>query len=45
VYLNSELAVAVGDGIKSLRNDQIEDRPDWALDHAKLVRFVAKKHR
>ena len=42
-YLPSELAKAFGDGFVILRNDEVEDRPDWALDHAKLVRFVAKK--
>jgi SAM-dependent methyltransferase len=26
-----------------LRNDVVDDRPDWAKDHARLVRFVARK--
>jgi SAM-dependent methyltransferase len=44
-YTQAELAKAFGDGFTILRNDQVEDRPDWALDHAKLVRFVAKKNK
>ena len=44
-YLASELAAAFGDGFTILRNDEVEDRPDWALDKAKLVRFVAKKNK
>ncbi len=44
-YLPGELAKAFGDGFTILRNDLIEDRPDWAQDHARLVRFVAKKNK
>ncbi len=44
-YLASELAKAFGEGFTVLRNDEVEDHPDWALDKAKLVRFVAKKNK
>jgi hypothetical protein len=30
-------------GFVILRDDYVEGQPDWAMDHAKLVRFVAKK--
>jgi SAM-dependent methyltransferase len=31
------------EGFEILRDDTVDDAPDWALDRAKLVRFVAKK--
>ena len=30
-------------GWEILRNDEVEDVPDWVKDRAKLVRFVARK--
>jgi len=33
----------VFDGYDILRDDVVEDTPDWAMDSAKLVRFVARK--
>lgn len=30
-------------GYEILRNEVVEDTPDWAMDRAKLVRFVARK--
>ncbi len=43
-YLPGQLAKAFGDGsFVILRDDTFEGTPDWAVDHAKLVRFVAKK--
>jgi SAM-dependent methyltransferase len=45
-YLAGQLAKAFGDGsFLILRDDTVEDTPDWGLDHAKLVRFVARKLR
>jgi SAM-dependent methyltransferase len=38
-----QLAKAFGDGFEILRDDVVDDRPDWARDKAKLVRFVARK--
>ena len=28
-----------------LRDDRFDGQPDWATDHAKLVRFVARKNK
>ena len=33
----------VFDGYEILRDEVVEDTPDWAMDRAKLVRFVARK--
>jgi SAM-dependent methyltransferase len=33
----------VFDGYEIVRNEIVEDTPDWAMDRAKLVRFVARK--
>jgi len=38
-----ELAKLFGDGWEILRDDVVDDVPDWAEDHAKLERFVARK--
>jgi len=38
-----QLAKVFGDGFEILRDDLVDDRPDWARDKAKLVRFVARK--
>jgi SAM-dependent methyltransferase len=32
-----------GEGFDIVRNDVVDDVPDWAMDRAKLVRFVARK--
>ena len=37
------LAKLFADGFDILRNEVVDDRPDWGADHAKLVRFVARK--
>ena len=37
------LAKLFADGFDILRNDVVEDHPDWGLDRAKLVRFVARR--
>ena len=44
-YQPGQLAKAFGAGFTILRDDTVEDTPDWAMDHAKLVRFVARKDR
>jgi ubiquinone/menaquinone biosynthesis C-methylase UbiE len=38
-----QLAKLFADGYDILRDDVVDDVPDWAQDHAKLVRFVARK--
>jgi SAM-dependent methyltransferase len=38
-----QLAKLFGDGFEILRDDTVEDVPDWAKDRAMLVRFVARK--
>ena len=40
-----ELAKLFADGFTIVRDDTVEDRPDWAIDRANLVRFVARKNR
>lgn len=43
-YQPGQLAkLFAGSEFTILRDDLVEDRPDWAVDKAKLVRFVAKK--
>lgn len=42
-YLPGHLAKLFASGFVILRDDYVEGQPDWAMDHAKLVRFVAKK--
>lgn len=44
-YMPGQLAKLFADGFTILRDDTFEGTPDWAMDHAKLVRFVAKKIR
>jgi len=39
----AELRAEFADGFDILRDEVIEDRPDWGEDRAKLVRFVARK--
>jgi SAM-dependent methyltransferase len=39
----AELRAQFADGFDILRDEVIEDRPDWGQDRAKLVRFVARK--
>jgi len=38
-----QLAKLFATGFEILKDEVVEDAPDWALDRAKLVRFVAKK--
>jgi SAM-dependent methyltransferase len=38
-----QLAKLFATGFEILRDEVVEDVPDWAMDRAKLVRFVAKK--
>jgi SAM-dependent methyltransferase len=38
-----KLAKIFADGFEILRDDVVDDVPDWATDHAKLARFVARK--
>ncbi|HEV7557395.1 MAG TPA: methyltransferase domain-containing protein [Kofleriaceae bacterium] len=38
-----QLAKLFADGFDILRDDVVDDVPDWGMDKAKLVRFVAKK--
>ncbi len=38
-----QLHAQFADGFDILRDEVVEDRPDWAEDRAKLVRFVARK--
>lgn len=42
-FARGQLAKLFADGFDVLRDDYLEDEPDWALDRAKLVRFVARK--
>jgi SAM-dependent methyltransferase len=44
-FAPGQLAKLLGAGFEILRDEVVEDEPDWALDRAKLVRFVAKKKR
>lgn len=37
------LARKLGAGFEILRDDVVEDTPDWAMDRARLQRFVARK--
>jgi SAM-dependent methyltransferase len=39
----AELRAQFADGFDILRDEVVEDRPDWGQDRAKLVRFVARK--
>jgi len=38
-----QLAKLFAGGFEILRDEVVEDSPDWAVDRAKLVRFVARK--
>jgi SAM-dependent methyltransferase len=38
-----KLAKIFGDGFEILRDEVVDDAPDWAMDRAKLARFVARK--
>ena len=42
-FAPGQLAKLFASGFEILRDEVVEDAPDWALDHARLVRFVAKK--
>lgn len=39
----AELRAQFADGFEILRDEVVDDRPDWGQDRAKLVRFVARK--
>jgi SAM-dependent methyltransferase len=42
-FAPGQLAKLFATGFEILRDEVVEDVPDWAMDRAKLVRFVAKK--
>lgn len=42
-FAPGQLAQLFASGFEILRDEAVEDAPDWAMDRAKLVRFVAKK--
>jgi SAM-dependent methyltransferase len=42
-FAPGQLAKLLADGFEILRDEVVEDEPDWAKDRAKLVRFVARK--
>lgn len=42
-FQRGQLAKLFPDGYTILRDDLVEGVPDWAMDRAKLVRFVARK--
>jgi SAM-dependent methyltransferase len=42
-FATGQLAALFKDGFEILRDEVVETHPDWAADHATLVRFVARK--
>ena len=42
-FAKGQLAKLFASGFEILRDEVVEDAPDWAMDRATLVRFVAKK--
>jgi hypothetical protein len=42
-FTTGQLAALFADGFDILRDDVVEDAPDWALDRTTLVRFFARK--
>jgi len=42
-FATGELRGLFGDAYDILRDDVVEDTPDWAMDRATLVRFVARR--
>jgi SAM-dependent methyltransferase len=42
-FATGELAAIFGDSFEILRDEVVDDVPDWATDRASLVRFVARK--
>lgn len=42
-FAPGQLAAVFRDGYEVLRDQVVEDAPDWAMDRATLVRFVARK--
>lgn len=42
-FAPGQLAALFGEGFTVLRDEVVEDAPDWAMDRATLVRFVAQK--
>ena len=42
-FATGELAQLFGDSFDILRDEVVDDTPDWATDKASLVRFVARK--
>jgi len=42
-FATGQLAALFADGFEIVRDDVVEDAPDWAVDKSTLVRFVARK--
>ena len=42
-FATGELGALFKDGWEILRDEVADTTPDWAADHAKMVRFVAKR--
>jgi SAM-dependent methyltransferase len=42
-FAAGQLAALFASGFEILRDEIVEDAPDWAVERAKLVRFVARK--
>jgi SAM-dependent methyltransferase len=42
-FAAGQLAKLFAEGFEITRDEAVEDVPDWAMDRAKLVRFVARK--
>ncbi len=42
-FARGELAKRFGDGFEIVRDEIVEDVPDWAVNRASLARFVARK--
>jgi hypothetical protein len=42
-FAAGELAALFGNGFEIIHDQVVEDAPDWAMDRARLVRFVARK--
>jgi len=42
-FAAGQLAALFATGFEIVRDEVVEDAPDWAVDRAKLVRFVARK--
>lgn len=42
-FAKGELARLFGDGFEIVRDEIVDDVPDWAMNRASLIRFVARK--